>query len=141
MLPLSLLNTAQGHPMLVELKNGETLNGHLVSCDMWMNLMLKEVVQTSPEGDKFFRLSECYVRGNNIKYLRVPDEIIELVKENQAQNTRENHGQRGGRGGHHQQVHGGHVGRGGAGGPRGGRGGGGGGHRGGGRSRGGHRVE
>lgn len=47
-LPLSLLTTAQGHPMLVELKNGETLNGHLVNCDTWMNLTLKEVVQTSP---------------------------------------------------------------------------------------------
>ena len=52
--------------MLVELKNGETLNGHLVQCDTYMNLTLKEVVQTSPEGDKFFRLPECYVRGNNV---------------------------------------------------------------------------
>lgn len=34
--------------MLVELKNGETLNGHLVQCDTWMNLTLREVVQTSP---------------------------------------------------------------------------------------------
>ncbi|KAI9841536.1 MAG: hypothetical protein M1837_000637 [Sclerophora amabilis] len=68
MLPLGLLNAAQGHPMLVELKNGETLNGHLVNCDTWMNLTLKEVVQTSP-----------------IKYLRVPDEIIDLVKEAQQQ--------------------------------------------------------
>lgn len=49
-LPLGLLNAAQGHPMLVELKNGETLNGHLVQCDTWMNLTLKEVVQTSPVG-------------------------------------------------------------------------------------------
>jgi small nuclear ribonucleoprotein (snRNP)-like protein len=94
--------------MLVELKNGETLNGHLVTCDTWMNLTLKEVVQTSPvcisfgeggavelsregwtirvirtellvtgwdillttgisqEGDKFFRLPEVYVKGNNV---------------------------------------------------------------------------
>ena len=65
-LPLGLLNAAQGHPMLVELKNGETLNGHLISCDTWMNLTLKEVVQTSPDGDKFFRLAEVYVRGNNV---------------------------------------------------------------------------
>lgn len=65
-LPLGLLTAAQGHPMLVELKNGETLNGHLVNCDTWMNLTLKEVVQTSPEGDKFFRLAEVYVRGNNV---------------------------------------------------------------------------
>lgn len=55
--------------MLVELKNGETLNGHLVQCDTYMNLTLKEVVQTSPEGDKFFRLPECYVRGNNVSSL------------------------------------------------------------------------
>jgi U6 snRNA-associated Sm-like protein LSm4 len=34
--------------MLVELKSGETLNGHLVQCDTWMNLTLKEVVHTSP---------------------------------------------------------------------------------------------
>ena len=43
MLPLSLLRTAQNHPMLVELKNGETYNGHLVSCDNWMNINLREV--------------------------------------------------------------------------------------------------
>ncbi|KAL8826296.1 MAG: hypothetical protein Q9191_003891 [Dirinaria sp. TL-2023a] len=66
MLPLGLLNAAQGSPMLVELKNGETLNGHLTNCDTWMNLTLKEVVQTSPEGDKFFHLAEVYVRGNNV---------------------------------------------------------------------------
>jgi len=57
--------------MLVELKNGETLNGHLVNCDTWMNLTLKEVVQTSPEGDKFFRLPEVYVRGNNVRIMRL----------------------------------------------------------------------
>lgn len=117
-LPLGLLTAAQGHPMLVELKNGETLNGHLVTCDTWMNLTLKEVVQTSPvcstlsnapledpltvdatnarmrhlcragagqrqlayepiltsfqEGDKFFRLAEVYVKGNNVSPYRPP---------------------------------------------------------------------
>ncbi|KAI4118942.1 MAG: hypothetical protein LQ345_001079 [Seirophora villosa] len=59
MLPLGLLNAAQGHPMLVELKNGETLNGHL------------------------------------IKYLRVPDEIIDLVKD-QQQNQPSSRGRGGG---------------------------------------------
>ncbi|KAI9042883.1 pentatricopeptide repeat protein [Aspergillus affinis] len=107
MLPLGLLTAAQGHPMLVELKNGETLNGHLANCDNWMNLILKEVVQTSPEGDRFFRLPEVYIRGNNIKYLRIPEEIVEVVKEqqlNQPPNRgrgghRGDRGDRGGRGG------------------------------------------
>lgn len=54
--------------MLVELKNGETLNGHLVTCDNFMNLILREVVQTSPEGDRFFKLPEVYIRGNNVSH-------------------------------------------------------------------------
>ena len=130
--------------MLVELKNGETLNGHLVNCDTYMNLTLKEVVQTSAEGDKFFRLAEAYVRGNNvcqtlwttsalecapvpirlcgrlttsqIKYLRLEDEIVDTIKDQQQSQQ----GQRGGRGG--GQGRGDHGGRGDRGG-RGGRGG------------------
>ncbi|RIB17698.1 hypothetical protein C2G38_2016791 [Gigaspora rosea] len=106
MLPLSLLNIAQGHPMLVELKNGETFNGHLVNCDNWMNLTLREVIQTSPEGDRFWRLPECYIRGNTIKYLRVPDEIIEMVKDDAVRQRQQapvsssrGHGSSRGRGG------------------------------------------
>ncbi|KAK5636535.1 hypothetical protein RRF57_012247 [Xylaria bambusicola] len=76
-LPLGLLNAAQGHPMLVELKSGETLNGHLVQCDTWMNLTLKEVVQTSPEADKFVRLPEIYVKGNNSKTNNIP-KVVDL---------------------------------------------------------------
>lgn len=87
--------------MLVELKNGETLNGHLIACDTWMNLTLKEVVQTSPGGDRFWRLPEVYIRGNNIKYLRVPEEIIEVAKEQQTQQQNQRGGdQRRGRGDH-----------------------------------------
>lgn len=57
--------------MLVELKDGETLNGHLVKCDTWMNLTMKEVVQTMPDGEHFYHLPEVYVRGNNVS-LRTP---------------------------------------------------------------------
>lgn len=27
------------------------------------------------DGDRFWRMPECYIRGNTIKYLRVPDEV------------------------------------------------------------------
>ncbi|GJT95214.1 probable U6 snRNA-associated Sm-like protein LSm4 [Tanacetum coccineum] len=87
MLPLSLLKTSQGHPMLVELKNGETYNGHLVNCDTWMNIHLREVICTSKDGDRFWRMPECYIRGNTIKYLRVPDEVIDKVQEETKNRT------------------------------------------------------
>ncbi|KAF8935609.1 hypothetical protein BGZ52_008592 [Haplosporangium bisporale] len=106
MLPLSLLNTSQTHPILVELKNGETFNGHLVNCDNWMNLTLREVIQTSSDGDRFWRLTECYIRGNTIKYLRVPDEIIDLVKEDAAKQRAQSGGrQRGGGSNNNNSTH------------------------------------
>ncbi|XP_046403031.1 U6 snRNA-associated Sm-like protein LSm4 [Ischnura elegans] len=120
MLPLTLLKTAQNHPMLVELKSGETYNGHLVTCDNWMNIMLREVICTSREGDKFWRMPECYVRGSTIKYLRIPDEVIDMVKEEVASKARGG-GRGDGRGGGNQR--GGQRGRGGGGGGRGGFGG------------------
>eukprot|EP01031_Cornospumella_fuschlensis_P048030 gene48030-58831_t len=81
MLPLSLLKAAIDQPMLVELKNGDTYNGRLVSCNIFMNICLKDVICTSKDGDRFWRIPECYIRGNSIKYLRVPDEIINAVAE------------------------------------------------------------
>ncbi|XP_077288134.1 U6 snRNA-associated Sm-like protein LSm4 [Arctopsyche grandis] len=102
MLPLSLLRTAQNHPMLVELKNGETYNGHLVSCDNWMNINLREVICTSRDGDKFWRMPECYIRGSTIKYLRIPDEVIDMVKEETQMKAR-GRGDMKGRGGQNQR--------------------------------------
>ncbi|GAA5932636.1 hypothetical protein JCM3775_005983 [Rhodotorula graminis] len=100
MLPLALLHAAQNKPMLVELKNGETFNGHLVACDNFMNLTLKEVYQTSAEGDRFWKLPEAYVRGNNIKYIRVAENLVDQVKEQEEeQRRRGGPGGRGGRGG------------------------------------------
>jgi U6 snRNA-associated Sm-like protein LSm4 len=93
MLPLGLLNAAQASPILVELKNGkskkvnldvgETFNGHMVNCDNWMNINLKNVICTSPDGSKFWSIPEIYIRGNTIKYLRISDDIVDKAKKEQ----------------------------------------------------------
>eukprot|EP01038_Epipyxis_sp_PR26KG_P010249 gene10249-13785_t len=88
MLPLTLLKTAENHPMLVELKNGDTYNGRLVSCNLFMNICLRDVICTSKDGDRFWKIPECYIRGNSIKYLRIPDEVIDLVAEEEQQNRK-----------------------------------------------------
>jgi U6 snRNA-associated Sm-like protein LSm4 len=85
MLPLTLLKTAENHPMLIELKNGDTYNGRLVSCNMFMNICLRDVICTSRDGDRFWKIPECYIRGNSIKYLRIPDEVLDLVSEEDQQ--------------------------------------------------------
>jgi len=117
MLPLSLLNAAQNKPMLVELKNGETFNGHLVNCDNFMNITLREVYQTTADGERFWKLKECYIRGSTIKYLRVPDTLLDAVKDEQNRARDAGRGARGahvgggGRGGRGTTTRGGRGGR------------------------------
>lgn len=53
-------------------------------------------VAPQQDGDKFWRMPECYIRGSTIKYLRIPDEIIDMVKEEVVSKGR-------GRGGMQQQ--------------------------------------
>ncbi len=105
MLPLSLLKAALGHPMLIELKNGDTYNGRLAACNLFMNIYLKDVICTSRTGDRFWKISECYIRGNSIKYLRIPEEVLATVPEDSKEGKskigagRGRGGFRGGRGG------------------------------------------
>ncbi len=61
----------------MELKNGETFNGHLVNCDNFMNITLREVYQTSVDGDRFWKLKECYIRGSTVSEA-MPRETIRL---------------------------------------------------------------
>ncbi|KAL7555183.1 hypothetical protein ACHAWF_018832, partial [Thalassiosira exigua] len=95
-LPLSLLKASTSLPLLVELKSGTTYNGRLASCDAYMNLNLRDVVCTSKDGDRFWKLNECYVRGSSVKYLRLPEEAADRVTEEEGR--WQGSGGRGGRG-------------------------------------------
>ena len=60
---------------------------------------------TDQDGDKFWKLPECFIKGTSIKYLRIPEEIIDMVAE-EEQHQRKLHfsannrgrGREGGRG-------------------------------------------
>ena len=82
-LPLTLLRSAPNHPILVELKSGEAYSGVLAEFDGWMNIHLRVAVLTSKVGVRFWRVPACYIRGNNVKYIRVPEEVVDVA-------TREN---------------------------------------------------
>ena len=96
--------------------------GVLLGHDNFMNVSLGDVVCTSREGDKFWSMRECHIRGVNIKYFRIPEDVADTAKEDEAA-----HGasKRGGRGGQRGAPRGADRGGRGAprGAPRGGRGG------------------
>ena len=83
---------------------------------------MREVICTSRDGDRFWRLPEVIIRGNNIKYLRIPEEVIDMVPEEDLSKPRaggkgdgRGGGKGGGRGGKGEGGRGGGRGRGGRG--------------------------
>ncbi|CDR98111.1 U6 snRNA-associated Sm-like protein LSm4, putative [Babesia bigemina] len=75
-------------PQLIELKSGETYSGILASCDSFMNVHMVNAICTSKRGDEFWKLDECFIRGNNVKSFRLPEEVADLAVED-AKGTRE----------------------------------------------------
>jgi U6 snRNA-associated Sm-like protein LSm4 len=33
------------------------------------------------DGDRFWKIPEIYIRGSTVKYLRIPEEVVDLVTE------------------------------------------------------------
>lgn len=48
-------------------------------------------------------MPECYIRGSTIKYLRIPDEVIDMVKEETVVKNKVRNDVKGGRGGQNQR--------------------------------------
>jgi U6 snRNA-associated Sm-like protein LSm4 len=61
---------------MVETKNGETYDGVLAGCDNFMNMKFNKVIITSKDG-VFSKCDEVFIRGNNIKSIRIEDTIID----------------------------------------------------------------
>ncbi|VEU19528.1 DEKNAAC100179, partial [Brettanomyces naardenensis] len=83
MLPLYLLNSIKGEPIMVELKRGDTMNGVLTNCDSWMNITLKDVVVSDAHGENFYKVKDIYIKGIHIKYITMSNELIDKFREEQ----------------------------------------------------------
>ena len=41
-----------------------------------MNITLREVYQTNPDGDRFWKLKECYIRGSTVRMRDFPSSAL-----------------------------------------------------------------
>lgn len=107
MLPLTLLNAAQGRTLDIECKSGRNYSGKMKACDLSMSVTLEEASCTSAKDGERESFPELYIRGSSIKYIRVPDELLsDIVEERRTkreemygsqQNLHQNFGNRGGK--------------------------------------------
>ena len=76
MFPLQLVAASQGLEIQVDVKSGETFNGILDGVDKYMNLKLLNPVETSADGTKFHRMKEIIIKGFNVKYIRLEEQLL-----------------------------------------------------------------
>lgn len=65
----------------VELKNGDNIKGDLENIDNYMNLKINDAIYSSKTNDKFWKISEIYIRGNNINSIILKDGLLEKIEE------------------------------------------------------------
>lgn len=42
---------------------------------MALSLLIHTIHTLIQDGDRFWKMPECYIRGNTVKYIRVPNEV------------------------------------------------------------------
>ncbi|CCW70573.1 unnamed protein product [Phytomonas sp. Hart1] len=77
-LPIEVLHNCRGKPVSIELFTGETFNGTVMRTDRTMNVVLKQCIRTSANGDAFWRSRECLVRGASIRNIRMDDSVLRV---------------------------------------------------------------
>merc|ERR1719454_2421755 len=78
-LPQEVLRFAANGPALVELKNGDSCSGTLAAVDNLMNIRLEDAIFTPRGESRFERLKECTIRGQFVKFVRFPDDLLERI--------------------------------------------------------------
>mmetsp|Transcript_12415 Transcript_12415/g.15530 ORF Transcript_12415/g.15530 Transcript_12415/m.15530 type:complete len:113 (-) Transcript_12415:209-547(-) len=71
-IPIKLLYEAESMKITVEMKNGETYRGILLSAEDTMNVTLTDVVRTARNG-QVSKLTSVYLRGGGVRFIALPD--------------------------------------------------------------------
>ncbi|CCF59619.1 hypothetical protein KAFR_0H02100 [Kazachstania africana CBS 2517] len=72
-IPIKLLNESQGHIISLELNNGDTYRGKLLTNEDNMNLQLRDTIVTNAQTNKQTKMDHVFIRGSQIKFLSLPD--------------------------------------------------------------------
>lgn len=77
MYPVTLIRISKNQPLIVEMKTNDIFKGTLASCDLYMNLHLKDVIytdNTSEQNEIYYK--ECILRGNLVKRIKLNNKIL-----------------------------------------------------------------
>lgn len=70
-----LIQGCVGHRVIIELRNDDSVEGVVSSVDAYMNVHMFAVKFTKAKTGSEFSLEDMYVKGKNIRYVQIPDEV------------------------------------------------------------------
>lgn len=85
MFPLDFLQNSTKKIIEVTLKNDDVYSGFLEECDQWMNMVLSKVTLTTAQ-QEVKNLTSAMIRGNSIKSMSMPGEVVDQVKAKASNN-------------------------------------------------------
>lgn len=74
---ICLLQALIGETTTVELRNESYAEGLIIDVDIYMNVSMVNTSYTDRRGNK--QLEAFYIRGKNIRYVKVPDHVSILT--------------------------------------------------------------
>ena len=74
--PLAVLQKAINKEVRIKLKNALEYKGLLLNIDSYMNVLLDEAFEYRDNGQVSAKLGRIVIRGNNILYVILGDEVV-----------------------------------------------------------------
>ena len=81
---LCLLQGCVGYETVVELRNDDAAEGHILQVDGYMNVSMVDVTFTRAKTGTVMHFEDFYIQGKNLRYVHIPDEL-DITQTIQAQ--------------------------------------------------------
>jgi len=79
MFPNFFLKNSKNKKILIEIKNGDNINGIINNIDNFMNIHIKNGIITKKDGKNFYKMSDIYIRGSNINSINFDEKVYEEI--------------------------------------------------------------
>lgn len=84
---IEFLKNTKGQKLMVQMKNGNYLNGVLENIDMFMNIKMKEITYTSKDGNSFYNASIAFIRGSQVASINFEEDLLDNLNKMKANKT------------------------------------------------------
>eukprot|EP01040_Poterioochromonas_malhamensis_P012135 gene12135-13268_t len=79
MIFFSFFKTLIGQQLTIELKNGVSITGSLISVDQYLNVKLTAISIDNPQQfPQLAALKNCFIRGSVIRYIHIPANQVDV---------------------------------------------------------------